>query len=286
MHRLFSSPIYTGGGGARHRLQSEVPLPRVWHDAAYFAPLLWYYHQACHEEICGLRHDEVIIDHDVPHFWIQDNDVRGRDGELAGEKRMARRRALPLHPELIRLGFLDYVKAVRAEGHVALFPELYVNRAKRGGAQFYDAAWCHIVEWLGDGMEIPRNEKGKGADIHSIRSLGASRAMSIVHEHARSSKEVAQGASFQPGSTPVDLSHRACPRLNQPPEAGPHKSGVKGRIVGNEHVHVTEFSGEEVIVEPLSGYHCTGDTGNHRRNCTFGSSRMVSGSVRSATLPF
>lgn len=173
MECMFSSPIHTGGGGAKHRLK-EAFLPQVWHDAAYYAPLLWYYHQTCREEMCGLRADEVNIDHDVPHFIIQDNDVRGRDGELAGEKRIARKRALPLHPELIRLGFLDYVRAIRAEGHKALFPELYLNKAKRGGAQFYNIAWRYMFDWIADRMEVPRNANGKGPDIHSIRALGSS----------------------------------------------------------------------------------------------------------------
>jgi hypothetical protein len=107
---LFSSPLYTGGGRHLHRLR-PVDAPQVYHDAAYFAPLLWYYSHTCREEICGLRVDEVDIDHAIPHFKIQDNDLRGRDGELAGEKRVARKRALPLHNEILRLGFADYVRA-------------------------------------------------------------------------------------------------------------------------------------------------------------------------------
>jgi hypothetical protein len=137
-------------------------------------PLICYYHHSCREETCGLRADEVIIEHDVQHFIIQDNDVRGIDGELAGEKRLARRRKLPLHPELIRLGFLDYVRAIREQGHTALFPELYVHAAKRGGAHFYARAWDHMAKWIEDRLPVERNRAGKGPDLHSIRSLGAS----------------------------------------------------------------------------------------------------------------
>jgi hypothetical protein len=118
--------------------------------------------------------DEVLVEHEVPHFVIKDNDVRGRDGELAGEKRVARRRKLPLHPELIRLGFADYVRAIRDEGHVALFPELYVHAAKRGGAHFYARAWDHMAGWIEDRLPVPRNRAGKGPDMHSIRALGSS----------------------------------------------------------------------------------------------------------------
>jgi hypothetical protein len=171
---LFSSRLYTGGGAGKRRLKEAEFGAQVWHDAAYFAPLIWYYSHACREEICGLEVADVTIDHPVPHFEIRDNLTRGRDGEKAGEKRQARRRTLPIHPELIRLGFLDYVDAIRAEGHTALFPELYLFDSKRGGAQFYDRAWRYMVQWIGDHMALPTNEAGKGPDIHSIRSLGSS----------------------------------------------------------------------------------------------------------------
>lgn len=171
---LFHSTLYTGGGSGKRRLKQDEPHPHVWHDAAYFAPLIWYYTHACREEVCGLEVADVAIDHAVPHFEIRDNLTRGRDGEKAGEKRAARRRKLPIHPELLRLGFLEYVKAVRDEGHQALFPELYLFDAKRGGAQFYARAWVYMLEWIGDRMALPIGDTGKGPDIHSIRSLGSS----------------------------------------------------------------------------------------------------------------
>ena len=117
----------------------------------------------------------MIADHAVPHFKIRDNLTRGRDGEMAGEKRSARRRDLPIHPELIRLGFLDYVEAIRSEGRGgALFPELYLNAEKRGGAHFYERAWQHIVSYIAASIPLPFNPAGKGPDIHSIRSVGSS----------------------------------------------------------------------------------------------------------------
>ena len=171
---LFRSPLYCGGGPGKKRLKTDSLSPQVWHDAAYWAPLIWYYTHACREEICGLEIADVVIDHPVPHIYIRDNLTRGRDGEKGGEKRLARRRKIPLHSELIRLGLLDYVAAIRAEGHVALFPALYLFKTKRGGAQFYDRAWRFMVQWIFDRMEVSVNDKGKGPDIHSIRALGSS----------------------------------------------------------------------------------------------------------------
>ncbi|WP_375380921.1 hypothetical protein [uncultured Sphingomonas sp.] len=174
LDHLFHSPLYTGGGGALSRLCDDGTRPQVWHDAAYWAPLLWFYHHSCREETCGLEVADIVADHPVPHFHIRDNLTRGRDGEMAGEKRRARKRVLPIHAELIRLGFLDYVEAIRAEDHAALFPELYLNAEKRGGAHLYERAWQHMVDYIAVRLPLPVNAAGKGPDIHSIRSLGSS----------------------------------------------------------------------------------------------------------------
>lgn len=174
LDHLFRSPLYTGGGGALRRLRDDEPERSVWHDAAYWAPLLWFYHHSCREETCGLEIADIVADHPIPHFHIRDNLTRGRDGETAGEKRRARRRILPIHQELLRLGFLEYVEAIHAEGHRALFPELYVNAEKRGGAHFYERAWQHMVGYIGARIPLPTNAAGKGPDIHSVRALGSS----------------------------------------------------------------------------------------------------------------
>lgn len=49
MEILFASPLYTGGSGAKRRLRADDKPREIDHDTAYFAPLLWYYTQACRE---------------------------------------------------------------------------------------------------------------------------------------------------------------------------------------------------------------------------------------------
>lgn len=173
MKCLFSAPIWTGGGGHLHRLDAAAD-NAVWHDAAYWLPLLLYYTHAALNEIAGLRADEVQVDDLVPNIVIQDNDVRAEDDVKGGEKNENRGRLIPLHSELLRLGFLDYVRAIRAEGHKELFPELFCNEARVGGHQFRNVAWRHMVAWIGLHMSIPTNSVGKSADMHSIRALGSS----------------------------------------------------------------------------------------------------------------
>ncbi len=174
MKCLFSAPIWTGGGGHLRRLTAGAG-PAVYQDAAYWLPILLYYTHATLNEIAGLRTDEVHIDDAVPNLVIKNNDLRGEDGVEGGEKNIKRGRMIPLHHEILRLGFAEYVQAIRAEGHTALFPELYLNQARIGGHQFRNIAWGHMRDWIGLHMPIPVNVmSGKQADMHSIRSLGSS----------------------------------------------------------------------------------------------------------------
>ena len=174
MHCLFSAPLWTGGGGKLKRFNRNAG-DEVYQDAAYWLPLLLFYTHAAVSEIAGLRADEVRIDDVVPNLVIKDNDVRAEDGVDGGEKTTARGRLVPLHEELLRLGLANYVQAIRAEGHKALFPELYLNEARIGGHQFRNVAWRHMQGWISAHMSIPTNPvSGKTADMYSIRSLGSS----------------------------------------------------------------------------------------------------------------
>lgn len=174
MQCLFSAPLWNGGGGHLHRLDQNAG-DDVYHDAAYWLPLMLYYTHATVNEIGGLRVDEVHVDDVVPNLEIKNNDVRAEDGVEGGEKNVNRGRTIPLHGELLRLGFLDYVEAIRSEGHRELFPELYLNGARVGGHQFRNIAWRHMVTWIAEHMNVPTNPTSKkSADMHSIRALGSS----------------------------------------------------------------------------------------------------------------
>jgi integrase len=174
MKCLFSAPIWTGGGGHLRRLDANAG-SAVYQDAAYWLPILLYYTHATLNEIAGLRADEVHIDDTIPNLVIKNNELRAEDGVDGGEKNIKRGRMIPLHDEILRLGFAEYVEAIREEGHKALFPELFMNEARIGGHQFRNIAWGHMRDWIGLHMPIPVNVmSGKQADMHSIRSLGSS----------------------------------------------------------------------------------------------------------------
>jgi integrase len=87
-------------------------------------------------EACTLTCDDVVERDGVPVVLVRPDE--------AGVKKLksrAARRAVPLHPVLVRLGFLDHVRRRREAGGGALFPDL---RADRRG--YYSDAF---QKWFG-----------------------------------------------------------------------------------------------------------------------------------------
>lgn len=162
IHQMMASPIFHGNAGPKRRLKEG---PFIFQDAAYWLLPLAIYTAGCQEELGGLLLDEVILPKDgVPHLIFQDNRLRTL-------KREARERVVPIHPQLIALGFDRYVDALRREGATELFPELWINEVKRGGDQYRSIVWNKLTAWLrAQGTQIPVGIAGKAADFHSLRS--------------------------------------------------------------------------------------------------------------------
>ncbi len=66
-------------------------------------PFLLYYSGARRDEICGLHCDDVVLDDAIPHVEIRDNAQRRL-------KNAQSERKIPLHGEILRLGFAQYVR--------------------------------------------------------------------------------------------------------------------------------------------------------------------------------
>ncbi len=113
---LFRQPPFTG---CKDWNAVCTPGPYVFHCALYFATLLLHYGGERREEICGaLVTDVIVMLGGIPHILLRDNQYRRL-------KNAQSERPVAIHPELIRLGFLDYVAAIKALGYELLFPDLY-----------------------------------------------------------------------------------------------------------------------------------------------------------------
>ena len=136
-------------------------------------PLLGLWTGARLEELGGLRVEDVKEEGSAPYIFI-----RATDGRRLKNKGSERR--VPLHPALIRAGFLDYVTERRREGDTLLFPELRADahgtRTRMWGKRF--ARHVRLVCGVTDKRK---------ASFHSFRHsfVDAARAVMIEeHRHA------------------------------------------------------------------------------------------------------
>lgn len=116
---LFSSPVWTGCH-PRYRTKVGSEIPR---DAKFWLPILAVYHGARLEELADLYRRDVWCDDGTWAFRITESEDNGEAGART-LKTQASDRILPLHPELLRLGFLDYVQRTAPEADDPLFPDL------------------------------------------------------------------------------------------------------------------------------------------------------------------
>ena len=135
---IFSLPPWTGCAGLSDRLKVGT---EIIHDALFFILLLVWYTGARREEICKLKLDDIFDSdaHGIAYLFIRPTDT----GRI---KCKSSKRKIPLHEELLRLGFLKYAAALRATGETLLFPEMYPSGGtkRKVGDVFYKVWWIYI----------------------------------------------------------------------------------------------------------------------------------------------
>lgn len=175
--RIFT--FYSWWHDGRGQLTKNSGIHRSFTPFKYWMPLLALYSGARLNELAQLHVKDVTqtefgtwyLDFNLEGEGKMDKDadeVEGGDSEEISEdeKRLKTANAIrkiALHPELLRLGFVEYVKAVGDAGHVRIFPELSLDRTKGYGK--YAGAWFN-GKFLGLQLKIPRNGK---YTFHSFR---------------------------------------------------------------------------------------------------------------------
>ena len=118
LQALFGAPLFT---------RYELPTLRDrqhGRDGAYWVPLLGLYTGARPGELCQLQVQDIKTVDGIPCIHITD------DGEGQKVKTKAGRRLVPIHSELIRLGFLDYAQAIKDKGASSLWPQMHLRTDK------------------------------------------------------------------------------------------------------------------------------------------------------------
>ncbi|MBC2731428.1 MAG: site-specific integrase [Thiobacillus sp.] len=170
MHLTTDGIKYTGTRKGRERAQRALrpaELVRLFNgpecaafaaDPAqahrYWLPLLGLYTGARVNEVCQLNPQCDI--REEGGIWLLDitEESEGDSRVSKSVKNETSRRPVPVHPELLRLGFLRYVERVRAAGHALLFPEWAPSGGKASAAA---AKWFRgYLAALGLRDETPR----------------------------------------------------------------------------------------------------------------------------------
>lgn len=134
----------------------------------FWLPLLGLYTGARIDEPASMLLKDIVKEGDIWAFYMSGDDANG------GGKNAYAPRWLPIHPQLIALGFLEYVRALKDEGHTRLFPD--IGEAARDG--FGKRATTDFTAYrrgkgVGGHKQNPETGKWEGNNtkvFHSFRS--------------------------------------------------------------------------------------------------------------------
>jgi len=151
LNMIFSSPVYTegyrtkGGGG----------------EAAYWLPLLALFQGARLNELCQLmvsdfRREEYEFDASLRMTWVMNITDQGEGQHL---KNTTSQRRIPLHPKLIRFGFIEYLQKQTGP---RLFPDLH-------SASFDGSLSAGWSKWFARYLDNVVGLKDRKLSFHSFR---------------------------------------------------------------------------------------------------------------------
>jgi integrase len=210
---IFSSPVFTQGERPSHGKG----------EAAFWMPLIGLYTGARVAEVGQLFVEDVQEEAGYYCFNIKNDATTGRRVKNAGSSRR-----VPVHPELIRMGFLDYLKATQEAGHQQLFPLLKVTRTGGKLTDKWRGWWAGYVRSLG----ITRISQPFHAFRHTFKDACRISQVPIETHHRLTGHSTGnEGDGYGGGNYPMqplhdglcrvryhglDLSH-----LHRPPQEAP-----------------------------------------------------------------
>lgn len=176
---LFATPVWTGCQDENGR---GVPGSRVFEDHRFWVPLLGLFTGLREGEICRLAVADVQRNEGTGDLTLVLDHGPARETRRKGLNLKTRQsaRVVPVHDELIRVGFARYVDAVRAAGHDRLFPVLQPTTARQSFA-------IQFTKWF----NRYRKEQGlatRWLDFYALRHTFAS-AIDPAGLHDRKMKQ-------------------------------------------------------------------------------------------------
>jgi len=148
----------------------------------YWVPLIGLHSGMRLNEIAQLALADIGLHDGIACFHV--TDVGGDDDEAAHQRRGKRvktdagRRIVPVHDALIHLGLLNYVNALRQDGHSVLFPELIGGRDGPGQpASKHFARYCDRVGLRDPGLVFHSFRHGA---VSRMRTAGVAKELRMI----------------------------------------------------------------------------------------------------------
>ncbi|WDP88326.1 MAG: site-specific integrase [Desulfobacter sp.] len=131
----------------------------------FWLPILGLYTGARREELCNLYEDDIKKDEDIWYIDIRQNRP---DKRIKGKAGSPSERKVPLHPFIIELGFIEYVKTCKGG---RLWPELNnKNQSQKYGVYFGKRFNDTVLKKTGIKPTKEQQQQGAGnKTYHSFR---------------------------------------------------------------------------------------------------------------------
>ncbi len=153
LNTLFRSPLFTGcQSGERMHLPGNVRIT----DHRYWLPLIMLFSGARPGEIAQMLTKDVRQLHGD---WIMH--IAEEHGTDKSTKTKGSMRVVPVHAELIKLGWIDYCKGMQKHGEERLFPEAERNSRGQIAAKF-SRDYGRYLQRIG-------LKSGRGLSLYSFR---------------------------------------------------------------------------------------------------------------------
>lgn len=114
LQTIFKSPIY---------IENHRPIGGAG-EASFWLPLISLFTGARLTEIGQLLIEDIQEEQGIRYFFITTESDSEDDDSDKTLKTASSRRRVPIHTELIRCGFMEYVATMKEAGHTRLFPAL------------------------------------------------------------------------------------------------------------------------------------------------------------------
>lgn len=108
-------------------------------EAAFWLPLIGLYTGCRLNEGAQIFTEDVGELDGIPYFLIKPDSATGRS------VKDSKKRRVPIHPDLVRMGLLEYVAKIKQAGHVQLFPELTITRSQGKLGDKWGSWWSNYV---------------------------------------------------------------------------------------------------------------------------------------------